>query len=122
MAENHFIINHHSRDGLPQLAPEILQVEPKIHLQHGSFFITVEEFKARVSGIYFYLWKIQAFAKFAVDNFKKINESHLVQGDLEMFVDFFFFFFLRKEFVYPKVMYRKVYRKYPFEFLWMFDL
>ena len=96
MAENHSIIIHHPRDGLPQLAPEILQVEPKIHLQHGWFFITVKEFKARVSGICFYLWKIQAFAKFAVDNFKKINESHLVQGDLEMFVEFLSFFFKKR--------------------------
>ena len=39
-----------------------------------------------------------------------------------MFVEFLSFFFLRKEFVDPKGMFRKVYRQYPFEFLWMFNL
>ena len=39
----------------------------------GKFFITKEEFKTRVNQIYFYLWKIQAFAKFAIGNFHKIK-------------------------------------------------
>lgn len=74
---------------LPQL-----ELEPKVDLQHGTFFITNEEFKVGVNGICFYLWKIQAFAKFAVDNYKK--KRHLVCGDLEMF-SWFLSIFLRKK-------------------------
>ena len=55
------------------LAPKILEIDRKINVMCGKFFITKEEFETRVNQIYFYLWKIQAFAKFAIDNFHKIK-------------------------------------------------
>ena len=69
----------------------------------------------------FYLFKIQAFAKFAIDNFHKIKDRHLMCGDIEMFVESLDIF-LTKDFVDPKGMFRKVCRQYPFEFLILFDL
>ena len=67
------------------------------------------------------LRKIQAFAKFAIDNFLKIKERHLMCGDIEMFVEFLEIF-LRKEFVDPKGMFRNVCRQYPYKFLILFHL
>lgn len=72
-----------------------MQVEPKIDLQQGRFFITTEEFEARVNGICFHFWKILAFAKFVVENFKRIKERHLAQGKLEMFVEFLSIFYIK---------------------------
>ena len=103
------------------IAPKILEIDPKINVMCGRFFITKEEFKAKVNQICFYLWKIQAFAKFDIDNFLKIKERHLMYSDIEMFVEFLEIF-LRKEFVDPKGMFRKVCRQYPFKFLFLFDL
>ena len=34
------------------------------------------------------LWKIKEFEKFAVGNFRKIKERHLVHGDIQIFVEF----------------------------------
>ena len=68
-----------------------------------------------------YLWKIQAFAKFAIINFHKIKDRYLMCSDIEMFAEFLEIF-LRKDFVDPKGMFRKVCQQYPFEFLILFDL
>ena len=54
----------------------------------GRFFITKEEFEARVNQICFYLQKTQAFAKFAIDNFHKVKDRHLMCSDIEIFVEF----------------------------------
>ena len=70
------------------LAPEILEIDSKINIIHGRFFITEEDFEARVNQICFYLWKIHAFAKVAIDNFHKIKDRHLMCGDTEMFAEF----------------------------------
>ena len=67
------------------------------------------------------LWKIKEFEKFAVGNFRKIKERHLVHGDIQIFVEFLSVS-LEKEFVSPKSMFKKTCRQYPFEFLLIFDL
>ena len=121
MAQNPLVALRHPRERLLQLAPQTLQTEPKIDLQHGRFYISVEEFESRVSCICFQLCKIQAFAKFVTENYRKIKERHLVSGDLHMFVKFISIF-LNKEFVDSNGMFRKICRQHPFEFLLMFDL
>ena len=78
MAQNPLVALCHPRERLPQPAPQILQTEPKIDLQHGRFYISVEEFESRVSCICFQLCKIQAFAKFETENYRKIKERRLV--------------------------------------------
>ena len=64
---------------------------------------------------------MKEFAKFAVGNFRKIKERHLVHGDIQIFVEFLSVF-LEKEFVSPKSMFKKTCRQYPFEFFLTFDL
>ena len=39
----------------------------------GDFFITIEEFEARINTICFQLWKIQLYDKFVNENDMKIN-------------------------------------------------
>ena len=107
MAQSIPVVIHHPRERLPMIAPKILEIDPKINVMHGRFFITKEKFEARANQICFYLWKILAFAKFAIDNFLKIKERRLMFGDIEMFVEFLEIF-LRKKFVDPKGMFRKV--------------
>ena len=97
------------------------QPAPDINIQHGRFFITVEESEARINTICFQMSKIQSFAKFVSDNYTKMRERHFVAGDLYMFAEFLSVF-LTKEFVDPKGMFRKICRQHPFEFLLMFDL
>ena len=46
MAQNPLGALRHSRERLPQPAPQILQTEPKIDLQHRRFHISVEEFES----------------------------------------------------------------------------
>ena len=121
MAQNLLVAPRHHRERQPELALQILQTEPKIDLQHGRFFISVEEFESRVSCICFQLCKIQAFAKFETENYRKIKERRLVSRDVDMFLKFISIF-LNKEFVDPKGMFRKICRQHPFEFLLMFDL
>ena len=121
MAQNLLVALRHPRERLPQPAPHILQTEPKIDLQQGRFYISVEEFESRVSYICSQLWKIQAFPNFVTENYRKIKERHLVFGDLDMFVELVSVF-LTKEFVDPKGMFKKICRQHPFEFLLMFDL
>ena len=98
MAQNPLVAFRHPRERLPQPTPQILQTEPKIDLQHGRFYITVEEFESRMSCVCFQLWKIQAFAKFVTENYRKIKEKHLLSEDLDLFVEFISIF-LNKEFV-----------------------
>ena len=121
MAQNPLVALRHPRERLPQPAPQILQTEPKIDLQHGRFYITLEEFKSRATCIRFQLWKIQAIAKFVTENDREIKKRHLVSGDLDMFLEFISIF-LNKEFVDPKGIFGKICRLHPFEFLLMFDL
>ena len=121
MAQNPLVALCHPRERLPQPAPQILQTEPKIDLQHGRFYITVEEFESRMSCACFQLWKIQAFAEFVTENYRKIKERHLLSGDLDLFLEFISIF-LNKEFVDSKGMFRKICRQHPFEFLLRFDL
>ena len=121
MAQTNPIILHHPRERLPMLAPKILEIDSNINVMYGRFFITKEDFEVRVNQICFCLWKIHAFAKFAIDSFHKIKDRHLMCGDTEIFVEFLYIF-LRKYFVDPKGMFRKVCRQYPFEFLILFDL
>ena len=71
----------HPRDRLPKEAT-------RINLEQGRFFISVEEFEARLNEICCELWKITRFAKFAVNNLKKIEGRRLVQVDIKVFVDF----------------------------------
>ena len=73
----------HPRKRLPQIAPQVLDSSPKVYLQFGRFFVTVEEFDMQLNAISF--WKIQAFAKFVQDNHHKIRERHLVYRNLPMF-------------------------------------
>ena len=80
MADNSIL---HLRDRLPKEAP-------RINLQQSRFLISVKEFEARLNEICCELWKIKQFAKFAVDNFKNIEERRLVHGDIKAFVDFLF--------------------------------
>ena len=115
MAQNPLVALRHPRERLPQPVPQILQTEPKIDLQHGRFYITLEEFESRAT------WKIQAIAKFVTENDRKIKKRHLVSGDLDMFLEFISIF-LNKEFVDPKGIFGKICRLHPFEFLLMFDL
>ena len=70
------------------LAPNILEIDPKINVMCARFFITKEELEARINQICFYQWKKQAFVKFPIDNFYKIKDKHLMCGDIEMFVKF----------------------------------
>ena len=95
MKQNSPIAIYHPHERFPWLAANILELEPKADLQHGTFFITNKEFEVRVTGNCFYLWKIQGFGKFAVDIYKKIKERHLACGDLEILFSFCQFF-LRK--------------------------
>ena len=111
----------HPRETFPTIAPQVLDSVPKVDLHIGRFFISNEEFELRINSVCFQFWKIQAFAKFVRDNYYKIVERHLVYGDLYMFVEFLSMF-LYKEFVGPKVMFRKICRQHLFEFLMMFDL
>ena len=96
MEQNSPIVLYHPHERLPWLAPNVSGLEPKVDLQHGTFFITNEEFEVRVNGNCFYLWNIQGFGKLAVDNYKKIKERHLACGDLEMFVQFLSIFFKKR--------------------------
>ena len=105
MAQNLLVALRHPRGRLPQPAPQILQTEPKIDLQQGRFYISVEEFESRVSCICFQLWKIQAFPNFVTENYRKIKERHLVFGTC-LFVELVSIF-LTKEFVDPKGMFKK---------------
>ena len=106
MADNSIL---HLRDRLPKEAP-------RINLQQGRFLISVEEFEVRLNEICCELWKIKQFAKFAVDNFKNIEERHLVHGDI-----YIIYVFMKKEFIDPKSMFKKTCRQFPFEFLLIFD-
>ena len=56
-----------------------------------------------------------------LDNYRKINDRHLVCGDLHFFPDFLLMF-LTKESTDPKGTFCKICRQHPFEFLMMFDL
>ena len=107
MAQNPLVALRHPRERVPQPAPQILETEPKIDLQHGRFSISVEEFEPRVSCVCFKLSKIQAFARFVTENYGKIKKKHLVFGDLDMFVEFVSIL-LTKEFVDPKRMFKKI--------------
>ena len=71
MAQNPLVALRHPREKLPQPTPQILQNEPKIDLQHGRFYISVEKFESRVISICFELRKIQAFAKSVTENYRK---------------------------------------------------
>ena len=104
----------HPRDRLPQITS-------RINLEQGRFFISVEEFEVRPSVICGELWKIRQFAKFAVDNFKKIEERPLLCENIKVFVDFISVF-IKKEFVDLKSMFKKTCRQFPSEFLLIFDL
>ena len=121
MAQNPLVALRHPRERLPQPVPQILQTELKIDLQHGRFYITLEEFESRATCIRFQLWKIQTIAKFVTENDRKIKKRHLASGDLDMFLEFISIF-LNKEFVDPKGIFGKICRQHPFEFLLMFDL
>ena len=101
MAQSNPVVLHHPRERLPMLAPHILEIDPKINVICGRFFITKEKFEARVNQICFCLWKQQAFAKFALDNIHKIKDRHLMCGDIDIFVEFLQIL-LRKDFVDPK--------------------
>ena len=111
----------HPRERLPTTALQVLDSVSKIDLQIGRFFISNEEFELRINSICFKFWKIQAFSKFARDNYHKIRERHLVYGNLYMFAEFLSMF-LTKEFVDPKGMFHKVCRQHPFKYLTIFDL
>ena len=52
MAENLPAVLRHPRERLPSTVPQILDSDPKINLQHGRFFITVEEFETRVNAVF----------------------------------------------------------------------
>ena len=104
----------HPQDRLPKEAL-------RINLEQGRFFISVKEFEARLNKICCELWKIKQFAKFAVENFKKIEERRLVHGDIQVFVDFLSIF-IKKEFIDPKSMFKKTCRQLSFEFLLIFNL
>ena len=104
----------HPRDRLPKEAT-------RINLEQGRFFISVEEFEARLNEICCQLWKTKQFVKFAVNNFKNIEERCLVHGDIKVFVDFLSVF-IKKEFIDPKSMFKKSCIQFPFEFLLIFEL
>lgn len=74
MAENLPIVIQHSRERLPTtIAYKVLETEPKLNLQHGRLFITIEEFEAIINTICFQLWKSQFYDKFVNGNGMKIN-------------------------------------------------
>ena len=98
MAGNFSIILH-PRDRLPKIAP-------RINLEQSRVFISTEEFDARVNEIRCELWKIEEFAKPAVESFRKLYERCVVHGDTQIFVDFLSVF-SEKEKVDPKSMFKK---------------
>ena len=55
MAQSNPVVLRHPRERLLMLAPKILEIDPKINVMCGRFFITKEEFEARVNQICFYL-------------------------------------------------------------------
>ena len=68
---SNFLTLIHPRDRLPKMVL-------KINFKQGRFFISNEEFEARINDISCQLWKIKEFAKFFVENYKKIKERRLV--------------------------------------------
>ena len=65
----------HPRERLPLEAPNI-------NLQQDRFFISIEEFEVRLKVMCSEIWKMRRFCKFAVNNFKKIQERRLIWGDI----------------------------------------
>ena len=47
MAQSNPIVLHHPRERLPMLALQILEIDPKINVMCGRFFITKEEFETK---------------------------------------------------------------------------
>ena len=56
----------HPRERLPHIAP-------RINLELGRFFISVEEFNGRIQEISQDLGGIKAFSSFAINNYDKIR-------------------------------------------------
>ena len=55
MAQSNPIVLHHPRERLPMLALQILEIDPKINVMCGRFFITKEWFEVRVNETSFHL-------------------------------------------------------------------
>ena len=110
-----------ARNSLIHPQDRLLQIPPSINLQQGKFFISTEEFEGRLNAICSEIWEIRQFYKFAVDNFKKIEERHLICEDIKIFVDYISVC-TKKEFADLKSMFKKTCRQFPFEFLLIFDL
>ena len=122
MAQNDVVAcPRHPRERRHTIAPQILDSVPKVNLQVGRFFVSDNEFELRINEIAFQLWKIQYFAEFVNDDKHRVKKRHLISGDVIVFADFLSVF-LKKEFVDPKGTFCKICRRFPFEFLIMFDL
>ena len=111
----------HPRDRLPQPATNVLDTKPEVNFQSGRFYIHETEFESRVQTICFQFCRIQTFSIFVKNNIGKIISKGFVHGDLKMYSEFLNMF-LSKEFSDPKGTFRKICKKFPFEFFIMFDL
>ena len=118
MAENNLLV--HTRERLPHRVVPLLDTRPEVNFQCGRFYIYEDEFEFHVSSLCSQFLKIQAFPKFVRDNHMKVINQCIVCGDLTMFPDFLNMY-LRKEFVDPKGMFRKICHQHPFKILIMFD-
>ena len=82
MSENNLSI--HSRERLPQHAVLLLDTRPELNFQCGRFFISEDELECCINSLCSQFLKIQAFAKFVQDNYKRIINQHVVSSE---FVD-----------------------------------
>lgn len=105
----------HWRNGLPQPALEILS------FQSGRFFITKKEFNFRIKLFSDDPGDIKRFARFVIAKNYKLYEKNLVCADIKVFTEFLRVF-LKKEFVDPRDMFRRICYQYPFEFFLLRDL
>ena len=55
MVQSNSVVLHHPRERLSMLGPKILEIDPKINVMCGRFFITKEEFEVRVNQTSFHL-------------------------------------------------------------------
>ena len=114
MAENFSSQLLHPRDRVPQIAP-------RINLEPGRLWVSVEEFSGRIQEISCELERIQSFVTFAKNNYEKVIQRGLIHGDIKIFTEMLSIF-LEKEFINPKKMFETVCRKYQLEFLLLHNL
>ena len=113
--ENSFAsLTLHPRNRLPQIAP-------RINLDPGRFWISIEEFNGKVQQISRDLERIKDFSSFTINNYRKIRERRLMSDHVRIFSELLTYF-LEKEFVDPKKMFEAVCNQFQFEFFLMYDL